>query len=442
MLNSGPRKPTTEPATQNGAARQTRPPSIPLVEYLSLREVPWTLAYVGFLFFFVAISTYLANIGVVAMAVALLALFLGPRSALWPRPALLLTCFWIWAAMATALSNFVGDFEPLVDLGKVLLVFLIAVNVLGNRLALRSFLLIYLACFALFPVRGTLANYFVYDNADFGRPSWVGVFGNPNDVAALTILALALAIGFLHRETPRVLRFAALLLCIVFPFVILLSQSRGAFIGTCVFLLLSFLSISRNRMRAIVLVTIVGTILIAAAPSAVWQRLAGLQNATSTETIAEMDTEGSAAQRWEIWQTGFHIIDDHPFVGVGRGGSPEAVGIYNAKLGRRSLHNTFLEVLAETGVPGLVLFFWFLLSLLFRARRARRNASALRDSADWRRLQLIEFGLYGYLVAGIWGTYGYISLMYVYLAILFAQSGALDALAQEASTGQVTSNSI
>lgn len=416
----------------------TAPRTSSLIEYLSLSKVPWSLAYISFLCYFIVITTYVANIGAAMMATAILSLSFGSRRIIWPFPVWLLLAFWLWAALATMLSEFVGDIEPLIDLGKVILVFVVAVNVLWHRLTLRLFLLLYLACFTLYPVRGTLFNYFIYDHADFGRPSWIKLFGNPNDMASMTILALALAVGFLHKETPRTLRFASLLMCIVFPFVILLTQSRGVFVGTCVFLLLAILGNGRNRIKAIIAIVMIATVVIAFAPQAVWQRIAGLQNVTSKETIDKIDAEGSAAERWDILQTALRIASDHPYFGVGRGRSPAAHDIYNPKVGPKNLHNTYAEVLVETGIPGLALFLWLLISLLLYARHARKKAITLRESAEWRRLQLIEIGLCGYLVAGIWGSYAFPSLLYVYLAILFAQTVALTNLAEQTSKERVT----
>lgn len=406
--------------------------TIPLFQYLALRKVPWSLAHLGFLCFVVDMITYLVKNGAPFIAVAVLALFLGVRRVQWPFPVRLFLAFWVWAAISTTLSPYSHDFELLIELGKLLLVFLVAVNVLWDRFALRLFLLIYLASFALFPARGTLTNYFIHNNYTFGRPAWAGLFGNPNDLAALTILSLAVAASFLHKETPRLLRFPALLLCMVFPFIILLTQSRGAFLGMCVFLLLSVLSIGRNRIRGVLAIAILATVVVVASPPAVWERIAGLQNVGSIDTIAEMDAEGSAAERWNILQTALRIIADHPIIGVGRGGGTVAHGIYNPKLGAKSLHNTYLEVLAETGVLGFTLFLAFLFSVLIYAKRARQKAHFLRHSADWRRLQLLEFGLYGFLVCSIWGTYAYLSLLYVYLAILFAQTVVLESLSQKA----------
>ena len=167
----------------------TSKPATSLIDYLALGEVPWSLAYVGFLAYFVAITTYIADVGAAAMVIALIGLFFGTRRPNWPAPVWTFFAFWICAAVTTALSGYPGDFEPVIELGKLVLIFLVAVNVLWNRHALRLFLLIYLACFTLFPVRGTLASYYIHDNADFGRPRNGPVISSTASIGSWSLVA-------------------------------------------------------------------------------------------------------------------------------------------------------------------------------------------------------------------------------------------------------------
>ena len=420
------KKASARVAQKVGPAPAVSPPNglteitLPLAEFLDWRNFKWSLPFVCFAIYVVDMTTYIVKNGAPFMALALLGLLVGTRRVRWPTAVGIFLLFWLWSAICTVLTPYSGDFEELIDLGKIFLVFLVAVNVLWDRLTFRFFLVVYLACYAAFPIRGTLTSYYIHNNVHLGRPYWANLFSNPNDIAALTILAFALAVSFVHKETPRVLRFASLALCMIFPFTILLTQSRGGFIGMCAFLLLALLSIGRIRMTGIVVVAAIGAAVIAIVPPDAWDRISGLQRA---ESITEAD--GSAAERWEIAQTAMKIIEDNPIIGVGRGYALRAMATYNPSLGPKSYHNTYLEVAAETGAPGLLLFLALLLTLIRRARRVRRETMHLNRSADWRRLQLIEFGLYGYLITGIWGTYAYLSLMYVYLAFLYAQTEAL-----------------
>ena len=409
-----------------GPSQPSRPTQDGVLGFLALREVPWSLAYAGFLLFFVVFTTYFADIGYFAMAVALVGLALGSGQIRWPLPFWLLLAFWGWTALATSLSRYPGDTTAVIDLGKVMLVFLVGVNVLKHPLAVRLFLLLFVVCFALFPIRGAIFNYYLYQYADFGRPHWVKIFGNPNDLAAMSILALAVVTGFLHRDTPRLVRLGSFVACGVFPFVILLTQSRAGFIGLAAFLGLVILHLGRGaRLKALVAAASLGLVVVATVPEDVWGRLAGLKYAARSDTLALVDQEGSAQQRWAIWETGLRVIRDHPGLGVGIGRYPLANEQYAPGLGRKDIHNTFLQVLAETGIPGLTLFLAYLASVIVTVRRALRDTRDFRASADWKRLQCLEFGLYGYLVAGIWGTYGFLSLLYIYLAALYAQSCAI-----------------
>ena len=426
--------PLPEPSKLPGtASNQARPSPVRLADYLALGQVPWTLAYIGFLAFFVITTTYIVDLGTAAMAVAILGLILERRRIQFPVPVRILIVFWIWASLSIALSPFPGDTTALIDLGKTALVFLVAVNVLWHRQALRIFLLVYVACFALYPVRGSIFNYYIYGYADFGRPSWRLLFGNPNDMAALTLLALGIAAGFLQKDAPRLIRLGAFLACLVFPFVVLLTQSRAGFLGLVAFTLLAVFSATRHRMRLLVALIAIAVAVIAVAPTDVWQRVSGLRYGTATETIDMMDPEGSAGERWRIILTALQIVKDHPVLGVGIGRYHDANLVYSPLIGSKSVHNTYLEVLAETGAPGMLLFLWFLITLILHARRVRHDALALRESPEWRRLQLLELGLYGFLVAGLFGTYGFLSMLYIYLAVLFAQTEMLRTLAAKPS---------
>ena len=65
---------------------------------------------------------------------------------------------------------------------------------------IRFFLAFWLACFAFYPVRGALFNYYLYHENLFGRAIWNYIFSNPNDLAAFCILQLSMALGLYAIE--------------------------------------------------------------------------------------------------------------------------------------------------------------------------------------------------------------------------------------------------
>src|SRR5207249_547534 len=117
-----------------------------------------------------------------------------------------------------------------------------------------------------------------------------------------------------------------------------------------------------------------------------WKRMQGLEKGTSVATISQMDPEGSAGQRFAVLQTALRIVHDHPILGVGLGAYGLANARYNPALGDLDTHNTYLNVLAENGVPGLILFFALGISVLRTVHDTRRGRPALTAGVATQRL--------------------------------------------------------
>ncbi|MEO0248007.1 MAG: O-antigen ligase family protein [candidate division WOR-3 bacterium] len=66
--------------------------------------------------------------------------------------------------------------------------------------------------------------------------------------------------------------------------------------------------------------------------------------------------ETSLRERFDVWAAGVQIFADHPWLGVGLGNFPLIVGQYNPSYAGIYSHNTYLAVLAELGLVGMVLF--------------------------------------------------------------------------------------
>jgi O-antigen ligase len=94
--------------------------------------------------------------------------------------------------------------------------------------------------------------------------------------------------------------------------------------------------------------------------------------------------ETSLRERFDVWAAGLQIFADHPWVGVGLGNFPLIVGRYNPSYAGIYSHNTYLAVLAELGLVGLVLF----LGLCLQIWRALSNLREHRGLAFYLRLSL------------------------------------------------------
>jgi O-antigen ligase len=171
-----------------------------------------------------------------------------------------------------------------------------------------------------------------------------------------------------------------------------------------------------------------------ATPDSVWERLGTLRDVNQVDEGVKVNDEGSARQRLEIWKVARTIVAENPLTGVGLGAYPSAHYVYAQRpifdptaLGHRDTHSTYLNIMAETGIPGFIIFMTILGVTMVDAERTRRRAKA---SQPRRALQLyyMELGLLAYLIAGIWGSYGEIVLTYLYLALMSVATQLLKAV--------------
>ena len=308
---------------------------------------------------------------------------------------------------------------------KVVVVLLVVVSAMRTERQARIFLFVVLACFMLFPARGSLQNY-VTGYTLFGRLIWNQIYANPNDLGAMALLVSGVALSFAVRASRRaVFRWASVGCIVVLGAVILLTQSRGVFLGVCIGMGPEVLARIRKQPKLAVYGVIGLLVLIPTVPDKVWERLSGITQLTSTSTIAQADPEGSAGQRWEIQKTAWAIFSDHPLTGVGLGCYPLANATYAPHLGARDTHNTYLNLAAELGLPGLILWLAMVLSVL---RYARRQRLAHPEHELGRATIWIERAVIGYLVAGCFGTYSGLTILYLLL-------GTLWCVASQASAG-------
>jgi O-antigen ligase len=384
------------------------------------RGVQWSITFAALLLYIVAIVSYRIPYAQVIMMVALIGLVFETN---FRMPAFLAAfgALVVLAFMSGTTSPWPSVVrEGAFELGKLWLIAFVAVVSLRSRARIRVFMLVFLGVYALFPVRGTLINYFVSGYTVFGRAVWNFIYSNSNDLGALTLLQLSLVAAFVAAEPRGWWRRAAQSGFVVLPVIILLTQSRGAFLGLIVFAIAAG-AVQRRRLRligyAFLLAVMAGLIV----PAAAWDRLGMVRTIGSggTEVLEELDDQGSADQRYQIWQTAFRIIQDQPLQGVGWRAYRHANQLYSPDLGARDAHSTFLTLAAEMGIPGLMIFGLIIALVVIRAERVRRRARLVAPVCA-QQIRLLVVGLASFLTAGIFGTYGHLTFLYVHLTIIWA----------------------
>lgn len=201
--------------------------------------------------------------------------------------------------------------------------------------------------------------------------------GDPNYLAAVLVPAILLAVGLAMRRSTwqRIALGAAV---VVMAVGLAATQSRGGLIAAGVAALGS-LVIWRGRRIAvgslIVLAAGAAAGFFAASPSA-WHRIHAGGNTGSGRT--------------DIWQIAWRVVHDHPFFGVGLAQFPQVSPTYVRRPGALTyvaviidnkivVHNVYLQLWAETGIIGLVLFLALLGASLLGGWRACVLFESQRD---------------------------------------------------------------
>lgn len=261
--------------------------------------------------------------------------------------------------------------------------------------------------------RWRLAGLYYYDANEFGT---------------LAVMSLPLAVYFLVRPGPlwrRLISGGALVALVVG---LIWTGSRGGFLALLAvggFLLLRYTAI-RARWRVLT-TSVLALLFVATASDKYWESMRTILQPKSDYNVT--DESG----RMKVWERGLGYMFQHPVFGVGAGNFPTAEGTLSplaadANVGRpvkwSVAHNSFLQVGAELGIPGLV-FFLGMLASAFGALRAVRRRSAVnqppgRSPPAASLAQALAAALVGYIVGGFFLSLAYHELLYTLIALIVA----------------------
>jgi O-antigen ligase len=183
----------------------------------------------------------------------------------------------------------------------------------------------------------------------------------------LMLVACTAAARILFRQQDRV--WAALIMPALIV-ALATTLSRNAWVGACAGIGLLLLI---RDFRLIAILPVVAAVFIAFAPPSVNQRF--VQTFWSTDT-ADPSTE-SNRDRLAMIRSGLRMIQDHPLTGVGPDMVRQVYGYYRdpdaVKQLNPHLHNVPIQIGAERGIPALIIWLWFVATLIRDFVRRRRS---------------------------------------------------------------------
>jgi probable O-glycosylation ligase (exosortase A-associated) len=287
--------------------------------------------------------------------------------------------------------------KGLIEYAKVIVMFVVMVNVVRTKGRLKALLLLVLVASIVLSI--TAFNDYRLGHLNLaGRRiegAIGGLFENPNDLALHLVTFLPIVIGLgLGSRNPlgKVVYFCTSLILLAG---IVVTFSRGGFLGL-VFVVgvLVWKLGKRHRTNVVIATVLLAIAFLVLAPGAYRQRL----GTTKDE---------SAVARTDELKRSIYLTLRHPLFGVG-------IGNYRLYSNReQATHNAYTQVASETGLIAAVVYVLFLLAALKRARRVADTAD--KDSKN-RWLFYLSIGLQasmiGYMVTSFFASVAY--LWYVY----------------------------
>jgi len=275
------------------------------------------------------------------------------------------------------------------------LAYIAIVNIVDNDFKYQKLIKFWLAIYIFVAIIGV-----------FYRGRGVGGFlGDENDfcMALNMILPFALFGAISARKGNEKIYFFFLIL--LFLFVVILTQSRGGFVGLASVSIYCWLRSNRKIILGVLMGFLVGFALLIAPPS-YWNEVRSI----STENT-ESNPWGTGAQRMYSWNIGWNMFLDHPVIGVGQGNYPWNVERIENKLGvqwherslaGRAAHSLYFTLLPELGVIGVVLYgamIFFTLKDLNYIKKAAKTRKDLFPGEESKKLYYLALALEGSLVA-------------------------------------------
>lgn len=215
---------------------------------------------------------------------------------------------------------------------------------------------------------------------------------NPNDLALMLnlILPLTVALLFIHRGRGVRLLLGGVALVTVVAVIVTFSRAGFLTLVTTAALYCWRLFKRPERTWAVALLVLA---LVAAPllPSSYLERL-------GTITSIESDPTGSSQARWTDAIAAARFVLAHPIVGAGVGMDALAL---NEQRGPawKMVHNVYLQLAVDLGLPGLILFLLLFFGSIRNARLVRRRAArdpgarALFHLAEGLEISLVAFAV-------------------------------------------------
>ncbi len=348
------------------------------------------------------------------------------------------TCLGLWYA-----TDPDRTIPVVIDVGKQLLMFTVLVNLVRSA---KSFELIMWLLLAVGALLGTLAVYQEVThsyNSNFGglarmelgriseevldRPRAAGTTGSPLAYGQQLLVLVPIGLWALLDARTLIRRVMAGYATAAILAGIGLSFSRSTYVALAVVIVVFILYVRMSPRYLLLVVPLIGALLWVAPPEFT-ARVGTLENLLPAADNEGVRSEASFNRRSVEMLMAVMMFVDHPILGVGGGNYPALYPQYIRETGspvpdeERWPHSFYLEVAAEHGIIGFLVWSGILIITWQRLRAARRRLIAIGNQRMAELAVALQIGFLGYLVMAVFyhGAYPHFLWLQVSMAVAFA----------------------
>lgn len=262
----------------------------------------------------------------------------------------------------------------------------------------------------------------IFGGSDAPRPG--GTIGDANYYGQLLLLVVPVGLYLLFESRNVLAKLAALGATTAIIGAIVFTYSRGdaVALGATLFAALVF---KRPKLPALMIIGIGAAIGVSLLPGNYIDRMSTVVDAITGDQKAIL-TEASIRGRVGAVSAAVDMFADHMLLGVGRENYPlyQLDYLEGSALARTSRaippHDLYLEIAAEHGVVGIVVFAGLIIATVGAMREARRRFTAAADRDGAELAGWLGIGLFGYLVSGLFLHGAFLYMLWLQVALIVA----------------------
>ncbi|MBI1852944.1 MAG: putative O-glycosylation ligase, exosortase A system-associated [Planctomycetes bacterium] len=317
---------------------------------------------------------------------------------------MILLALWIGLSVFFAFVPALG-YRKFSEFLKIILVAIMTPSLVNSRERLRVMMWAVALSFGFYGVKNALLHETILRGPG-------GLLADNNDFSSAMVMNLPFLMYLGHTEEKRLYRIGFYLAVPLTALTIAFTESRGGFLAMCV-VFMALTAKSKRWYLAVMAAPVVAAVFFAVVPQKYIERL---------KTIKE-HKDASSQGRLKAWATATRMTEAHPWFGVGYRNFVYAYPRYaeNSLERGRVAHNSYFQLMAESGIPALF-YFLFMIFLNWKNARWIQKEARFLNAKSWIRnyAAVIEVTTYGYVVAATFLNRAHFDLLYHVVGITVA----------------------